>query len=216
MAASGVLLQPALLLGERRVHAARDDARQDGAAGLSVRNQRLDLLRQVHHLDGGRHSIEALVAGFGAGPLDGLLDRIGGQHAVDDGDAALHADVGDALDGFVGDHVEVRGVAADHGAQADDGVEFLGGGHLLGDERNFESARHPGEGQVVGVAAVADERVFCAAEQFARDEFIETGCDDADLEAVRDEVSFDGFHGCNLLSFVFICSVHPYEICHFL
>ena len=40
---------------------------------------------QVYHLDGALGAVGALVAGLGAGPLHGLLDGIGGQHAEEVG-----------------------------------------------------------------------------------------------------------------------------------
>ena len=60
---------------------------------------------------------------------------------------------------LAGDELEVRGVAADHAAEADDGVDAARRGQRLGRERQLERAGHPGLGDVVvGDAAAARPR----------------------------------------------------------
>src|SRR5215468_10302903 len=42
------------------------------------------LPQQVHHFNRRQCCFESLVAAFGAGPVDGLLQRVAGQYAEDD------------------------------------------------------------------------------------------------------------------------------------
>ena len=44
---------------------------------------------------------------------------------------------------LTGDEVEVGGLAPDHAADGDDGVEAAGLGERLGHQRDLEGARHP-------------------------------------------------------------------------
>ncbi len=103
-----VTLSAAKNLGEilRRLRAPQDDnscglltmttvaASQDDNACGSSNNlvpvpKLLDLLEQVDHLDGGDGGIGALVASLGAGPLDSLLDGVGGDHPIDHRNAGI-------------------------------------------------------------------------------------------------------------------------------
>src|SRR6478609_2991451 len=62
-----------------------------------------ELLAQSDHFDGRDGSVEALVAGFGAGALHRLLDAVGGEHAERDRHAAVHRSLGHAFGDLVGD-----------------------------------------------------------------------------------------------------------------
>ena len=53
----------------------------------------------------------------------GLVVVFGGQHAVGDRDAGVQGDAGDAAALFVGDQLEVIGLAADHRAERDQRIE---------------------------------------------------------------------------------------------
>ena len=100
-----------------------DDISQVG--GLAV-------FQQVDHLDRGRGGLPALVAGLGAGPLDGLFDGVRRDDAEDHGNLGFHGNLGDALGRFGADVVEMGRRTANHRAEADDGVVATGGGHFLG------------------------------------------------------------------------------------
>ena len=108
---------------------------------------------QVGHLDGGHGGVEALVAALGAGAVDGLFQRVGGEHAEGDRHAGFHRDVGHALGGLGGHVIEMRRFAADHGAQADDGVVAVLAGQFAGHQRHF-----PGAGNLDDVHSVRDRR----------------------------------------------------------
>lgn len=58
---------------------------------------RSDLRDYISHFDGSQGGIEALVPTFGTGTLDRLLDIVGGQNAVDDGDSGIKANGGNSL-----------------------------------------------------------------------------------------------------------------------
>ena len=75
-------------------------------------------------------------------PVDGLLDRIGGQYAKRDGDARFRLHLRQTTGGMAGDVVEVGRVAANHGAQCDDGVVLLRIRQGLYRDRQFPRSRH--------------------------------------------------------------------------
>ena len=148
-----------------------------------------ELAQEVGHLDRGHGRLEALVAGLGAGPLDRLLDGVGGEHAEHDGHAGveLHPlDAGRALAGHV---LVVARRAADHRAQADHRVEVARGGEALGHERQLERARRPRDGDRCLVDAVAQQAVAATGQQPLGDEVVEAAAGDGDAQAVAAELA---------------------------
>ena len=81
------------------------------------------------------------------------------------------------------------------------GLQSAGLRQFLRDDRDLERAGHPGEGDVVLFDSVAKERILRAADEFRDDEFVESCCDDSDLDVFCDDVSFKSFHGSVLLVF---------------
>src|ERR1019366_3729968 len=70
------------------------DLRRDGIRQSAEGSQ------QVGHFDGGHGGIETLVTALGAGPVDGLLQGVRGEHAERYRDPRLIGGVGHALGGF--------------------------------------------------------------------------------------------------------------------
>ena len=93
----------------------------------------------------------------------------------------------------------MAGGAADDGAQGDDGVILAALGHLGGDEGDLKGAGDPGHGNVVRPDAVAQQHVLAAAQQLGDNEFVETGADDAHLDALGYQFAFIQFHSDFLL-----------------
>ena len=79
--------------------------------------------QQRHHLDRGRRRFFALVAFLATEPVERLLAGVDGQDAEDDRHAGIERDAGDPGRALARDVLEVRGVAADDGADADDRVD---------------------------------------------------------------------------------------------
>ena len=92
------------------------------------------------HLDGGDGGFEALVAGFEAGAVEGLLEGFAGEDAEGVGDAGLLLGLADAAGDFVVDGLVVGGFAAEEAAEGDDGVEFFGFGEGAGGGGNLPGA----------------------------------------------------------------------------
>src|SRR5262249_1900927 len=90
-----------------------------------------ELPEQVDHFDRGDGRLEALVAGLGAGAVEGLFQRVAGKDAEHDRHARAQGGMGDAAHGTAGDMVVVVGVAADDGPQADDRGVALARGQSL-------------------------------------------------------------------------------------
>lgn len=77
--------------------ARRKVLREVVAARLQALVIQAEFGHEIGHLDGGHGCLEAFVARFGTGALDGLLDRVGRQHAEDYRDAGRERDAGDAF-----------------------------------------------------------------------------------------------------------------------
>lgn len=154
-----------------------------------------DLADQVHHLHGAQGAVVALVACLGAGPLDGLLNGVGGEDAKHHGDVTLQGDMGHALGDLGADVVIVAGAAPDDSPQADDRVVLAALGHLGGDEGDLESAGDPGHLDILLVDTMADQAVHGAPQELRGDEFIEPGGHDADLHVIGYHAAFKRFHG---------------------
>ena len=104
---------------------------------------------QIYHLDGSRSAVIALVACFGPGTFNGLLNVFSGQHAEHNRDFGGKGCLGNALGDLAAHIVIVAGAATDYGAQAYDGVIPSAGSHAGGDERYLKGARNPGHGDIV-------------------------------------------------------------------
>ena len=81
-----------------------------------------------------------------------LLLGVGGEHAEDDGEPLVDGDLLDAAGGLAGDVVEVRRVAADDAAEADNC------GKLAGPRQHFRGDRElEGAGDAVGLDALVGQ-----------------------------------------------------------
>ena len=149
-----------------------------------------EFLVQIRHFDRGDGGVRAAVARLGAGALDGLFDVFHGDDAVDDGDAGLHADLGEGFRDLAVNGGGVRGGALDDHAERDHGVVVAALRELGDRERELEGPGHPRLGDVRAGASVADDRVDRAAEELGDEEFVETSADDRDFEPGGVEVAF--------------------------
>ena len=77
------------------------------------------------HFDGGDGGFEALVAGFEAGAVEGLLQGFAGEHTERVRNAGVLLGLAYAAGYFIVDGLVVGGFAAEETAEGDDGVEFL-------------------------------------------------------------------------------------------
>ena len=154
---------------------------------------------QAAHLQGLQAIVPTQVA-LDAGPLQGLLQGVGGEHAEDHRHARVAGHGGHALAHLRHHHVEVGGVAADHRAEGDHHLIAAAGRQPLGHQGNLEAAGHPGHIQLGagggGVDAVAGEAVETAAEQLARHQIVEAGDHDREAEIRRvGEATFEDGQG---------------------
>ena len=134
---------------------------------------------QIYHLDGSRSAVIALVACFGPGTFNGLLNVFSGQHAEHNRDFGGKGGLGNALGDLAAHIVIVAGAATDYGAQAYDGVIPSAGSHAGGDERYLKGARNPGHGDIVLRHLMAPQAVQGAGQKPGGNEFVETGGDNA-------------------------------------
>ena len=104
---------------------------------------------------------------------------------------------------FVGDDLEMVGLAADHGAQRDQRIEVAGLREPLQRQRRFERARNGDHGDVAVGDTGVREAAQCTGEQGVADRRVEARQHDADATAVAVDVgrnALDG-HGAGLSVF---------------
>ena len=87
----------------------------------------------------------------------------------------------------------MRRRAANDRAETNHGIVFAALGHLLGNNRNLERARHPGDVDVILLRLVTMQRIERTAQELARDELIETRRHDADMKPLACNKTFDRF-----------------------
>lgn len=75
----------------------------NGAGSLPDLPLRLDRLDEVHHFDGARCAVEALVASLRASTLNCLLDGVGGYHAEEHRHTGLQTNLSNTLCGLIAD-----------------------------------------------------------------------------------------------------------------
>src|SRR3990172_3591343 len=137
-----------------------------------------ELLEQGRHLHARHRGVPTLVAVLAAGSVHRLLEGVGREHAEDDRDPGLRGGQADAVGRLLGDVVEVRGLAADHRAQADHGGVPTAGGQALRHERKLERPGDPREVEVVVPRALRAEALERSLDHLAHDDLVEARRDD--------------------------------------
>src|SRR5712671_3654390 len=99
-----------------------------------------ELARKLGHLNGGEASFKTFVAAFESGAVDGLLERVAGQHTENDGEASVHLRELQTAGGFRANIIVMSGFAAQDAADGDEGIVSTGGGEFFRCEGQFESA----------------------------------------------------------------------------
>jgi hypothetical protein len=144
-------------------------------------------LLQVRHFDGRLAGLHALLRHA----RQRLVVVLGGEHAVGDRHAGGELHVGDAARRFVGDDLEVVGLAADHAAERHQGVEAAALRHGLQHQRQLQRARRGDDLHVGGAHAEALQLRRAAAEQALADVDVEAAHGDADAQAGALQVGFE-------------------------
>jgi len=139
-------------------------------------------------LDRRERGVEALVAGLRSGPLERLLDGIGGEHAEAHGDVGGGRGRGDPVGGLPGDVVEVRRGAADHRTERDHRIDAAARDHLAHDLRQLPRSRAAHDRHRVGLPTGPHDRIERAGDQRLDDQAVEPARDDREPEPSGDRV----------------------------
>ena len=121
---------------------------------------------------------------FQARAIDGLFERVAGEHAEDHRHARIELRELDAARRFRRHVIVVRGLAAQHAADANDRIEAAGGGKLL--RRNRESQTIPERERFRSVSSRLRrllKRIERAGEEPVGDEAVELADDDAEVQS---------------------------------
>ena len=135
------------------------------------------------HLNRGKPGVEAFVATFQAGTIDGLLERVAGEHTKNHWHAGIKLRELDAAGGFRANVIVMRSLAAQNAADADDGLAAAGFGKFFGGDGNFERAGDPDEFDLAFRSARSFERVESRIEQPVSDELIEAAHYNSETQA---------------------------------
>ena len=135
------------------------------------------------HFDRGKPGVEAFVATFQAGTIDGLLERVAGEHTKNHWHAGIKLRELDAARGFRANVIVMRSLAAQNAADADDGFAAAGFGKFFGGDGNFERARDADDFDVIFGGSGAFQRIESRIEQAIRDELIEAADDNSETQA---------------------------------
>src|SRR5690606_39269202 len=104
----------------------------------------------------------------------GLFICVGGQYTVGNRNTGCQGDLGNGRSAFIADHFKVVGVAADNGAQSDQGIKLAGFGHLAQSNAQFQRARY-GQNSHVALVHTQSLQLFQAGFQFGQaDGFVKT------------------------------------------
>jgi hypothetical protein len=132
------------------------------------------------HLDGGGGGFEALVAGFEAGAIEGLLQGFAGKDSEGVGDAGLLLGLADAAGDLVVDGFVVGGFAAEEAAEGDDGVELFGLGEGAGGGGDLPCAGDADNFDVLFCGSAAVKSVERALEEAVGDDGVPAGGNDGE------------------------------------
>src|SRR6266403_4714638 len=81
-----------------------------------------ELARKLGHLDGGEASFKTFVAAFESGAVDGLFERIAGEHTENDGEASVHLRELQTAGSFGANVIVVCSFTAQGAADGDEGI----------------------------------------------------------------------------------------------
>ena len=142
---------------------------------------RVNRLIRADHGQRRARGLRALVRGTVDGSGHRLFGRVRRQHAERHRHARSLRRAHDAVRGRLRDVVEVRRLAANQAAEADDGVETAGLGDAMGGLRQFVGARHQERVHSRLGHAALGQRGPCPLRQPAGDELVIFGDDQGDI-----------------------------------
>src|SRR6267378_861061 len=141
-----------------------------------------ELARKLGHLDGGEASFKTFVAAFESGAVDGLFERIAGEHTENDGEASVHLRQLQTARGLRANVIVMSGFAPQDAADGDEGIISTGGGKFFRGQRKFESAGNVDYNDVFVLRARAAESVDGSRQQAIGNEAIEAAHHDAEAQ----------------------------------
>src|SRR5438105_4315698 len=112
------------------------------SSGGRLRMRSTKLARQLRHFDGGEPRFESLVPALESGAVDGLLQRVAGQHAENNRQAAVHLRELQSPRRFRTNIIVVHGFSAKHTADRNQGIILPSRREFFRGQRQFECSRN--------------------------------------------------------------------------
>src|SRR5579871_6862393 len=151
----------------------------------------MERTQQIGHFDGGDSGIEAFVAALGSGPVNCLLQGIGGQHAEGHWHTRFRSRMGNSFGCFGGHIIEMRRFPANHGAKTNDSVMAVLLGQFACHQRHFPGTRDLDDIDRLRIAPGTCQCIQRAGEQAFRNKAVEAADDNGKSQASGSKLAFD-------------------------
>ena len=144
---------------------------------------RADSASKTGHFNRRHRCVEAFVAALCARTIDGLLHRVGGQHAHRNRNAGLGRNARQAARSFARDVIEVWSFSTNHRAERNHRVVSTLTCQRFHNERKFPRARNFDNVDIVGRPAHSRQRIQCAGQQAIGNEAVKARDDNSKLQS---------------------------------
>src|SRR6266403_3713489 len=141
-----------------------------------------ELARKLSHLDGGETSFKTFVAAFESSAVDGLLERVAGEHAENYRKASVHLRELQTAGGFGANIIVMSCFTAQDAANGDERIVSTSGGKFFRGHRKFESAGNVDDIDVFVFRASAAESVDGRRQQTIGNEAVEAAHHDTEAQ----------------------------------
>ena len=133
----------------------------------------------MSHFDGGEPRFESFVPALESGAVDGLLQRVAGQHTEYNWQAAVHLRELQSARGLRTNIIIVRRLAAEHAADGDQRIVLPRRGQFFRSQRQFERPRNVHHINILAARARPLQRIHRRRKKPLGDKTIEAAHDDA-------------------------------------
>src|SRR6201987_156488 len=154
---------------------------------------------ELPHLDCSKPRFETLVAALQAGAVNGLLQRVAGEHAEHDRYARIHLRELQSARGLRTDIIIVRRLSAKYAPNRDQGVVAPRARHFLRCQRQFERAGHMHHVYVAVLRPASFQRIQRRLEQALRYKTVKPAHHNSQAQTRRVQASVD-FVGFSFLA----------------
>src|SRR5215467_1473142 len=145
-----------------------------------LRFGRTQLARKLRHFHCRQPRFKSFVPALEPRAIDGLLQRVAGQHAENNGQPGIDLRELQAARGFGTNIIVMRSFAAQNAANGNQRVVFPGGGKFFCRQGQFERTGNMDHIHIFAISAPALQRIRGGGEQAVGDKAVEAADDDSE------------------------------------